>query len=91
MPNFHVWPMGQTDHDSFWVYAIDDFDAREQIAATLRLNAHDEDEYGCVEDNRFKMPLNLILHDSGEWTEVATPQQLRCSGKAKDGGQNSEA
>lgn len=78
MPNFHVSAKGEIDHDSFWVYAIDDFDAREQIASTLCVNAHDEDDYDCVEDGRFRMPLNLILHNSGEWTEVATPRQLRC-------------
>jgi hypothetical protein len=91
MPNFYVWPKALADDDRFWVYAIDDFDAREQIASTLCVNAHDENLYDCVEDSRFKMPLNLILHNSGEWTEVATPKQLRDTAIRSNGGQNPEA
>lgn len=73
MPNFYVWPMGQADEDSFWVYAVDDLDAREQIASTLRVDARCDKTFGCEQDNRFKVPLNMILHSTGEWTEVPSP------------------
>jgi hypothetical protein len=77
MPNFHVWSMGQTEDHRFWIYAIDDFDARDQIASTLRVNAHCEETFGCEQDDRFKVPLNMILHSTGEWTEVPAPPD-RC-------------
>jgi hypothetical protein len=76
MPTFYVWPRCETEHDSFWIYAIDDFDARQQIASTLKIDSNNEDIFGCDEDHRFKMPLNKILHNSGEWTEVPPPVSL---------------
>jgi hypothetical protein len=76
MPNFYVWPTGRPGDDSFWVYAIDDFDARDQISTTLHLRAHCEESFGCEVDSRFKLPLNKILHSTGEWTEVPVPASL---------------
>ena len=75
MPNFFVWPRARTNADGFWVYALDAFDARDQIQLTLKIDTHDEQSYGCKEDDRFKVPLNLILQTSGEWMEVATAYQ----------------
>ncbi|WP_158811396.1 hypothetical protein [Beijerinckia sp. L45] len=74
MPNFYVWPMGQANEDSFWIYALDDFDARDQIASTLSVDAHCEKTFGCEQDDRFKVPLNMILHSTGEWTQVPDPR-----------------
>jgi hypothetical protein len=71
MPTFALRPRGTSDEDSFWVYAIDDWDARAQIASSLGIAAHDETLFGCEEDNRFKPPLNVIVHSTGELTGVA--------------------
>jgi hypothetical protein len=91
MPNFFVHPTTQAKDDGFWVYGVDEWDARNQIAHTLRLDAHNESVFSCREDTRFKVPLNLILHATGEWTEVATPAQLRCSEfDGSDGPENPE-
>ena len=77
MPTFFVWPLGHEEEDRFWVYAIDDWDARAQVASTLGIEAHDETAYGCREDNRFTSPLNVIIHANGERTEVPEPPQIR--------------
>ena len=75
MPNFYVWPTGPTQDDSFWIYAVDDVDARDQIASTLSVDARCERAFGCQQDDRFKVPLNMILHSTGEWTEVPKPSE----------------
>lgn len=74
LPTFRIWAAHRTDGTTLWVYAIDEFDARQQIASTLRLDAHDEFKFHCSEDDRFKMPLNKILHSNGEWMEVPPPR-----------------
>ncbi|WP_158811018.1 hypothetical protein [Beijerinckia sp. L45] len=73
MPTFAVWPLDAADTDSFWVYAIDDWDARAQVSTTLGIDAHNEARYACDEDNRFRPPLNVIVHSGGELTGVAEP------------------
>ena len=73
MPTFALQPTDTADHDRFWVYAIDDWDARSQIAAALGIDAHDETRFCCDEDNRFRPPLNVIVHSSGELTGVPDP------------------
>jgi hypothetical protein len=84
MPTYALWPLdAAADDDRFWVYAIDDWDARAQVAASLGLDAHDETRFGCNEDNRFRPPLNVIVHSSGELTGVQDPTQ---SGQACDDG-----
>ena len=86
MPTFFVWPLSHEKEDRFWVYAIDDWDARAQVASTLGIDAHDESTFGCKEDDRFSAPLNVIVHANGERTEVPEPPQIRerlnvgCSG-----------
>lgn len=77
MPNYVLCEIGSSEAENIWVYALDEWDAREQIATTLQLDAHNSDAFLCRVDARFKLPLRMILHASGEWTEVATPQQLR--------------
>ncbi|WP_158807898.1 hypothetical protein [Beijerinckia sp. L45] len=87
MPNFYLWPKPPARGDSYWVYGIDAWDARDQIATTLGLAARDDEAFGCHEDDRFKAPLNTIVHDTGEWTEVSVPHQLRSvSGDDDKGG-----
>jgi hypothetical protein len=77
MPTFYVWPIEPGDQESFWVYAIDDWDARSQIATALGIEANDEASYGCAEDNRFTPPLNIIVHSCGELTGVRDPTRPR--------------
>jgi hypothetical protein len=86
MPTFHVWPVGQSDCDSFWIYAVDELDARDQIASTLRIASLDETLFGAGEVTRFIMPLNKILHSSGEWTQVPLPEEAACDADAIAGG-----
>ncbi|WP_158809685.1 hypothetical protein [Beijerinckia sp. L45] len=84
MPNYVVRRNGDSDPDRMWVYAVDEWDAREQIASTLQVDAHNSKAYECREEQDFKVPLDMILHESGEWTEVALPLMLRSN--ANDGG-----
>lgn len=91
MPTFLICPVDDMDCDSFWVYALDDFDAREQIARTLRVDASDEGRFEASEVTLFKMPLNIILHSSGEWTQVPAPKEVLCFSDDNGGGENPEA
>jgi hypothetical protein len=78
MPTYRVWHLGPDgDDETVWVYAVDDWDAREQVAATLGLAAHDAATFGCEEDGRMVMPLNLIVHKNGELFEIAKPASIR--------------
>jgi hypothetical protein len=76
MPNFYVWSRDNCGEDAFWVYAIDDWDARNQVSEALALPTHDAFLFGCKEDNRFKTPLDVIIHATGERTQVPAPAFL---------------
>lgn len=78
MPTFRVWSLRESDGEFFWVHAIDDFDARDQVSRALNVAALDECLFGSEQDRRFKLPLNRIMHSCGEWTEVPLPNMLRC-------------
>ncbi|WP_158807911.1 hypothetical protein [Beijerinckia sp. L45] len=61
---------------TWWIYAIDDWDARDQIARTLRIQAHDETLYTCKIDYTRRLPLDVILDCDGNATAVKRPMQL---------------
>jgi hypothetical protein len=57
MPTFRIWNRTHTpDADMVWVYAIDEWDARNQIADTLCLDAHDEIAFACEQDDSVAAP-----------------------------------
>ena len=74
MPTFRVWPREPTDDDDvFWVYALDDWDARHQITVTLGFDTQDKARYACEEDAIVTVPLNHIAHKDGKFTVCPTP------------------
>jgi hypothetical protein len=78
MPNYIVWPKAVSDARCHWVYAVDEWDAREQVGTTLHVDAHDKKSFGCQIDARFKTPLSIVLHSSGDWTKVVRLDRLFC-------------
>jgi hypothetical protein len=59
---------------SYWVYALDEWDARDQITRALCIDANDETLFVVIEIVGLSMPLDLIRHSTGEWTTVPVPK-----------------
>jgi hypothetical protein len=75
-----------SDEPTFWVYALDEWDAWDQVTRALGLTATDERLFNVMEMPGLTMPLDLIRHSTGEWTNVPAPKidlyLTPCSGDA---------
>jgi hypothetical protein len=49
MPTYSVRSV-LVEEDSFWIYGIDEWDARNQIEMTLGLDAHNDRFFKCNEE-----------------------------------------
>ncbi|WP_158808196.1 hypothetical protein [Beijerinckia sp. L45] len=64
------------DYETFWVYAIDEWDARDQIARTLKLDVHNERRFDCAEAPNLRLELDVIVHRDGTRTGIVRPPSL---------------
>lgn len=78
MPAFELWALDRDNGDRLRVYAIDEWDARDQVTSALGVPAQDEAMYACAEKDGFKPPLNVIVHANGEQTPVPEPYGAAC-------------
>jgi hypothetical protein len=73
MPTFNLYRETSGVEECWWVYAVDEWDARDQIERTLGFNAHCRISYQCNEDVGMRAPLNVIIDSNGRNTSVKGP------------------
>lgn len=75
MPAFFLWNVERKDDEYYWVYGVDEWDARDQIARTLGLNVESESAYGCIETSDLIPDLGVIVHKDGTKTHIPDPEE----------------
>jgi hypothetical protein len=73
MPAFFVWNIERKDEEHYWVYGVDEWDARDQIARSLRMDVVTTDAYGCVETRDFIPDLGVVVLADGSSTPIPDP------------------
>jgi hypothetical protein len=73
MPTYNLYREAAGTDECWWVYALDEWDARDQIERTLGIDAQNAALYECNEDVGLTVPLHVIVGGNGKKTNVRGP------------------
>jgi hypothetical protein len=76
MPSYRVFHNTNDFGESWWVYAVDEWDARDQIARTFGIDAQNRIRYQCREDASVRPELNIIIDAQGRLTPTKLPNSV---------------
>ena len=71
MPHYCLRPQDGTAHDSYWVLASTEEEARRLIGLNAAPSATNPEKYDCLVDNKHMPPLGVILKGDGHTITIS--------------------